>query len=105
MSSQISKEHSASASALHRYLFEHMTPLNPHMVRLRAASLEDPMAMMLGASDELNFLQLLLGTIGAKKTLDIGVFTGYRWVGSQCRLQAQTHWRRGGTSSSSSLYG
>ena len=80
MSQGIAKEHSSSASPLHRYLFEHMTPLNPHMVKLRAASLEDPMGRMLGASDELNFLQLLLGTLGARRTLDIGVFTGYRQV-------------------------
>ena len=78
--SGIAKEYSSSASPLHQYLFEHMTPLNPHMVKLRAASLEDPMGKMLGASDELNFLQLLLGTLGARKTLDIGVFTGYRQV-------------------------
>ena len=78
--SGVAKEYSSSASPLHRYLFEHMTPLNPHMVKLRAASLEDPRGGMLGTSDELNFLQLLLGTLGARKTLDIGVFTGYRQV-------------------------
>ena len=80
MSSQISKEYSSSASPLHRYLFEHMTPLSAHMAQLRAASLQDPMGRMLGASDELNFLQMLIATLAAKKTLDIGVFTGYRQV-------------------------
>ncbi|KAF0308415.1 putative caffeoyl-CoA O-methyltransferase 2 [Amphibalanus amphitrite] len=86
--SQISKEHDATAGALQKYLFEHMTPLNPHMARLRADSLQDPMGRMLGASDELNFLRLLLGTLGAKKTLDIGVFTGYSALSAALALPA-----------------
>ncbi|XP_037081421.1 probable caffeoyl-CoA O-methyltransferase 2 [Pollicipes pollicipes] len=71
------KEHSKDAGPLQRYLAEHMTPLNPHLVKLRAASLHDVDHAMLSASDQMNFLQLLLKTLGAKKTLDVGVFTGY----------------------------
>ena len=33
--------------------------------------------MMLGSQDELHFLAMLCKLINAKKTLDIGVFTGY----------------------------
>ena len=32
---------------------------------------------MLGSQDELHFLAMLCKLINAKKTLDIGVFTGY----------------------------
>ncbi|XP_037083730.1 caffeoyl-CoA O-methyltransferase 1-like [Pollicipes pollicipes] len=71
------KEHSDNAGPLQRYLAEHMTPLNPHLVKLRDASLQDANHFMLSACDEMNFLQMLLTTLGAKKTLDIGVYTGY----------------------------
>ena len=33
--------------------------------------------MMLGSQDELHFLAMLCKLTNAKKTLDIGVFTGY----------------------------
>lgn len=73
----VAKEHEDGAPALQKYLYAHMTPLNPHMLRLREETLKDPEFIMMGASDELNFLQILVKTLDAKKTLDIGVFTGY----------------------------
>jgi len=76
-SNEVRKAYESDASPLHRYLLKHMTPLNPHLAKLHAASLHDEMARMLGASEELNFLQMLMSSIGARKTLDIGVFTGY----------------------------
>jgi len=34
-------------------------------------------AIMLGSTDQINFLQFLCKSLKAKKTLDIGVYTGY----------------------------
>jgi len=77
MSNAVRKAYDSDASPLHHYLLKHMTPLNPHLAKLHAASLQDQRGRMLSASEELNFLQMLMSAIGARKTLDIGVFTGY----------------------------
>ncbi|MDB9538437.1 class I SAM-dependent methyltransferase [Anabaenopsis tanganyikae CS-531] len=45
--------------------------------QLRAETAQHPMAVMQIAPEQGQFMALLVQLIGAKKTLDIGVFTGY----------------------------
>jgi predicted O-methyltransferase YrrM len=47
------------------------------LTQLRQETAQQPMAVMQVAPDQGQFLALLVKLIGAKKTLDIGVFTGY----------------------------
>ena len=63
--------------ALYDYLLSvslHETDL---MRRLREQTSEMPMGGMQIAADQGSFLALLVQLIGAKKTLEVGVFTGY----------------------------
>lgn len=85
-SDQVVKEHSADANPLTKYLSKNMTPLSPHLTKLRMASLQDAENVMLSAADEINLLQMLLSMLDAKKTLDIGVFTGYSALGAALML-------------------
>jgi predicted O-methyltransferase YrrM len=50
--------------------------------RLRAETQKLPMAMMQISPDQGQFMQLLVQLVGARKTLEVGVFTGYSslWV-------------------------
>ena len=52
------------------------------LARLRAETLQQPMSMMLSAPEQGQFLALLAQLIGARKYLEIGVYTGYStlWV-------------------------
>lgn len=52
------------------------------LARLRAETLQQPMSMMLSAPEQGQFLALLAQLIGARKCLEIGVYTGYStlWV-------------------------
>ncbi|MFB2768810.1 class I SAM-dependent methyltransferase [Pelatocladus sp. BLCC-F211] len=47
------------------------------LTQLRQETAQQPMAIMQIAPDQGQFLALLVKLMGAKKTLDIGVFTGY----------------------------
>lgn len=59
------------------YASDHSLRLIPAQQKLIEVTLKEPMAIMLGSADEIQLLQNLVRSIGAKKTLDIGVFTGY----------------------------
>jgi len=59
------------------YASKHSLRLIPAQQKLIEATRQLPMCIMLGAPDQLNLLQGFCIAIGAKKTLDIGVFTGY----------------------------
>lgn len=52
------------------------------LARLRAETLQQPMSMMLSAPEQGQFLALLAQLIGARKCLEVGVYTGYStlWV-------------------------
>jgi predicted O-methyltransferase YrrM len=60
-----------------QYAAKHSLRLHPAQINLTKVTLEQPMAVMLGSADQLNLLQNLCRTLGAKKTLDIGTYTGY----------------------------
>jgi predicted O-methyltransferase YrrM len=52
------------------------------LARLRAETLQQPMSVMLSAPEQGQFLALLAQLIGARKCLEVGVYTGYStlWV-------------------------
>lgn len=52
------------------------------LARLRAETLQQPMSVMLSAPEQGQFLALLVQLIGARKCLEVGVYTGYStlWV-------------------------
>jgi len=60
-----------------QYAADHCLRLHPAQQKLIDVTLAHPMAVMLGSADQINLLQLICRSLGAKKTLDIGVYTGY----------------------------
>ncbi len=52
------------------------------LARLRAETLQQPMSVMLSAPEQGQFMALLVQLIGARKCLEVGVYTGYStlWV-------------------------
>jgi len=60
-----------------KYAADHCLRLHPAQQKLIDVTLVHPWAIMLGSTDQINFLQLLCKSLSAKKTLDIGVYTGY----------------------------
>jgi len=60
-----------------KYAAEHCLRLHPAQQKLIDVTLAHPEAIMLGSADQINFLQLMCRSVAAKKTLDIGVYTGY----------------------------
>jgi predicted O-methyltransferase YrrM len=62
---------------IERYVGETITKETPLQKRLRAETAKLPMAMMQIGPDQGALLALLARLIGAKRTLEIGTFTGY----------------------------
>jgi predicted O-methyltransferase YrrM len=62
---------------LYRYLMEHTAPEHPVQRELREATAGMPHAGMQIAPDQGAFLALLVQLMGARRTIEIGVFTGY----------------------------
>jgi len=60
-----------------QYAGKHSLRLVPAQEKLIEVTLQHPWGRMMGSPDEIQLLQNLCRTLGAKKTLDIGVFTGY----------------------------
>ena len=71
---------------LNNFLYEYILSVSLRepevLARLRAETLQQPMSMMLSAPEQGQFLALLAQLIGARKCLEIGVYTGYStlWV-------------------------
>jgi caffeoyl-CoA O-methyltransferase len=63
--------------ALHRYLVEHSVREHPAQVALRAATASHAHAGMQISPDQGQFMALLVKLLGARRTLEVGVFTGY----------------------------
>jgi len=64
-------------SNLDRYITEHSMPLSHAQTELIEYTKGHSMSRMLGSADEVQFLAILCRAINARRTLDIGVFTGY----------------------------
>ena len=62
---------------LQQYLLDHSVREHPAQVALREATAPHPHAGMQIGPEQAQFMALLVRLIGARKTLEIGVFTGY----------------------------
>lgn len=62
---------------LYAYLFENSVREPDILRRLREETATDSMARMQIAPEQGQFMQLLVGLMGARRYLEIGVFTGY----------------------------
>lgn len=63
--------------SLQHYIFEHSVRDQEILAALREETAREPMARMQIAPDQGQFMALLVQAIGAKRCLEIGVFTGY----------------------------
>jgi predicted O-methyltransferase YrrM len=68
---------SIAADAIETYLTETLAKETPVQRRLREETRKLPMGMMQIGPDQGAFLALLVRLIGARRTLEIGTFTGY----------------------------
>jgi caffeoyl-CoA O-methyltransferase len=62
---------------LYRYLLEHSLREPPLLRRLREETAKQPHAMMQIGPDQGQFMALLVKLMGARRCLEVGVFTGY----------------------------
>jgi len=67
-------EHLLTKYIMGKFIAPKMIPAQEKLV---AETMKNRRSRMLGSQDELHFLAMLCKLINAKKTLDIGVFTGY----------------------------
>jgi predicted O-methyltransferase YrrM len=65
------------SDALYRYTIDHSHPEAPILAQLREETATHPQARMQISPEQGSFLQLLIQLTGAKRCLEIGVFTGY----------------------------
>lgn len=63
--------------ALYRYLIDHTAPEHPAQRKLRAATADHPHGGMQVSPEQAQLMQLLVRLIGARRAIEIGVFTGY----------------------------
>jgi predicted O-methyltransferase YrrM len=62
---------------LHQYLIDHTAPEHPAQAKLRAVTARHPHAGMQISPDQAQFMQLLVKLMGARRAIEVGVFTGY----------------------------
>ena len=65
------------SDALHGYLVETGVREPPALARLREETRQHPRSQMQIAPEQGQFMRLLARLVGARRTLDVGVFTGY----------------------------
>jgi len=71
---------------LNNFLYEYILSVSLRepevLARLRAETLQEAMSVMLSAPEQGQFMALLVQLLGARKCLEIGVYTGYStlWV-------------------------
>jgi predicted O-methyltransferase YrrM len=62
---------------LYRYLLEHSLREHPQQAALRAATQDHPRAGMQISPEQGQLMALLVRLLGARRTIEVGVFTGY----------------------------
>lgn len=63
--------------ALHDYVIEHGVREHPELAALREATRDHPRAGMQISPEQGQLIQLLVHMLGARRTIEVGVFTGY----------------------------
>jgi caffeoyl-CoA O-methyltransferase len=63
--------------ALYAYVIEHGVREHPELAALREATRDHPRAGMQISPEQGQLMQLLVQMLGARRTIEIGVFTGY----------------------------
>src|SRR6266403_1546253 len=62
---------------IYQYLTSHSVRDTPLLARLREETAKQPRAIMQIPPEQGQFMQLLIQLMGAKRTIEVGVFTGY----------------------------
>ncbi len=62
---------------VHRYMLDHSLRESAILARLRSVTATMPGAQMQIAPEQGQFLQLLVRTLGARRCIEVGTFTGY----------------------------
>src|SRR4051794_28603149 len=73
----MSRVHTQMTDALSDYLRQVSLRESPVLRELREETADHPRAIMQITPEQGQFMQLIIQLIGARKTLEIGVFTGY----------------------------
>jgi predicted O-methyltransferase YrrM len=63
--------------ALYRYVVQYGVREHPAQIRLREATASHPRAMMQISPEQGQFMALLVKLLNARRTIEVGVFTGY----------------------------
>ncbi|MGQ0430528.1 MAG: class I SAM-dependent methyltransferase [Gammaproteobacteria bacterium] len=76
---------------LYDYLLRHSLREHPALAALRAETASHPQVNMQIAPEQGQFMQLLVRAIGARRAIEVGVFTGYSSLAVALALPADGH--------------
>jgi len=82
------KGHLSAIKNLHQYVFDNSMRENDILKRLRMETQQDESSIMQIPADQGQFMAFLVKLIGAKRTIEIGVYTGYSTL---CVAQAMSN--------------